>query len=112
MAGSREPAESGQRRRPPATTPEAQENQMISLAVELAERQLTDGTASAQVITHFLKLGTTRERLEQTKIQHDIDMLKIKAEAIANSSHSAEMYENALNAFKTYSGQEETRYED
>lgn len=106
MAGTRQPAESGIPRRPPATTPEARENQLIAASFDLAEKQILEGTASAQVITHFLKLGTAKEKLEQEKLSQDIAMLKVKSEAIANSSHSAEMYENALNAFRTYSGQD------
>ena len=57
------------RRRPPATSVEARENQLISLAVDLAERQLSEGTASSQVITHYLKLGTTKDRLEKEKLE-------------------------------------------
>ena len=59
------PEQNSPRRRPPATTPEARENQMIALAVDLAERQLLEGTASSQVITHYLKLGSTKERIEK-----------------------------------------------
>lgn len=106
MAGTRQPAESGIPRRPPATTPEARENQLIAASFDLAEKQILEGTASAQVITHFLKLGTAKEKLEQEKLTQDILMLKAKSEAIANGSHTAEMYENALHAFRTYSGQD------
>lgn len=106
MADSRQPKESGVRRRPPATTPEARENQLIAASFDLAERQILEGTASAQVITHFLKLGSTKEKLEQEKLALEAQMLKAKSEAIAASSQSAEMYENALNAFRNYSGQD------
>ena len=53
------------RERRPALTPEARENQLISLAVDLAEKQLQEGTASSQVITHYLKLGSTKEKIEK-----------------------------------------------
>lgn len=62
----------------PALTPEARENQMISLAVDLAEKQLMEGTASSQVITHYLKLGSTKERLEKEKLKKRTDCLELK----------------------------------
>lgn len=89
-------------RRPPATTPEARENQMISLAVDLAEKQLAAGTASAQVITHYLKLGTTREALEKEKLSRENELLKARSEALASSQRVEELYLNALNAMRTY----------
>lgn len=90
--------------RRPATTPEARENQLISLAVDLAEQQLRDGTASAQVISHYLKAGSMRERLERQKIKHENELLKIKTEQIASQQRVEELYLNALNAMKSYSG--------
>ncbi|MBQ1397177.1 MAG: hypothetical protein IIY89_01640 [Clostridia bacterium] len=93
-------------RRPrPASTPEARENQMISLAVDLAEQQLLDGTASAQVITHFLKLATTREQLEKEKLERENELLRAKTEALESAKRVEELYANALSAMKTYSGQ-------
>jgi hypothetical protein len=70
------------KRRPPATTPEARENQLIALAVDLAEKQLSEGTASSQVISHYLKLGSTREQLEKQKLEKENELLKAKTEAI------------------------------
>jgi len=93
-------------RRPPATTPEARENQMISLAVDLAERQLSDGSASAQVISHFLKLGSSRERLEQERLAGENRLLEVKAEALASAKRVEELYMEALGAMRAYSGQE------
>ena len=93
-------------RRPPATTPEARENQMISLAVELAEQQMREGTASSQVITHYLKLGTTRERLEQEKIARENELLRAKSESMASAARVEELYTNALNAMRGYAGQD------
>lgn len=94
------------KRRPPAKTPEARENQLVSLAIDLAERQLVEGTASAQVITHYLKLGTTRDRLELEKLQRENELLKAKAEDISAKQHGAELYEQALKAFKYYHGED------
>lgn len=88
-----------------ARSPEARENQLISLAVNLAEQQLRDGTASSQVITHYLKLGSSKERLEQEKMAEEIELLKAKTEALEEAKVTAELYENAINAMKLYSGQ-------
>jgi hypothetical protein len=94
------------KRRRPATTPEARENQLISLAVELAEKQLSEGTASAQVLSHYLKLGSSRERLEQERLRHENELLQVKREAIESQKRVEEMYVEALNAMRSYSGQE------
>ncbi len=98
-----EPAKS---RRRPATTPEGQENQLVSLAVQNAERQLAAGTASTQVIVHFLKLGSTRERLEQERLAQENELLKAKVEAMASAKRVEELYRSALDAMRSYSGQE------
>lgn len=92
------------RRRPP-TTPEAQENEMISLAVELAKKQLREGTASSQVVTHYLKLGTTREQLEHQKLERENRLLEAKVEAIASGKRVEELYVEALSAMRSYAGQ-------
>lgn len=93
------------RRRPPATTVESRENQMISLAERLAEKQLYEGTASSQLITHYLKLGSTRERLEKEKIQQENLLLQAKIEALSSQKKVEELYKGALNAMRSYSGQ-------
>lgn len=103
MAAARSSSEP-QRRRPPATTPEARENQLIALAVDLAERQLADGTASAQVISHYLKLGSSREKLEQERIAQENELLKAKVEAMASQQKIEELYGKALAAMSAYSG--------
>lgn len=95
------------KRRPPATTPEARENQMITLAVDLAEQQLLEGTASSQVITHFLKLGSTKDKIEKEILQEQKHLLKAKTEAIQSAKRVEELYENALNAMRSYSGNNE-----
>lgn len=88
----------------PALSPEARENQMIALAVDLAEQQLRDGTASSQVITHFLKLGTTRAELEKEKLRNENEVLKAKAKSIESAEETKILYENALKAMRKYSG--------
>lgn len=92
-------------KRPPATTPEGREHQLISLAVDLAEQQMRDGTASAQVITHYLKLGSTRERLEQERMMREIELMEAKAKNMASAANMEKLYNEAINAMRTYSGQ-------
>lgn len=88
-----------------AISPEARENQMISDAFELAERQLREGTASSQVITHFLKLGTAKEKLELERMKAENELLKARTKAIANAEEIKVLYENALKAMRNYNGQ-------
>lgn len=91
-------------RRPPATTPEARENQLISKAVDLAERQLAEGTASAQVITHYLKLGSSREKLEQERLTQEVSLMQAKREAMASAARVEELYGAAIDAMRAYAG--------
>lgn len=86
----------------PALTPEARENQMISLAVDLAEQQLIQGTASSQVITHFLKLGSSKYKLEQEKIKHENELLRAKTESLESAQKIEQLYKEAMDAFKGY----------
>lgn len=88
----------------PATTPEGREKQLIAAAVELAAKQLDDGTASSQVITHYLKMGSSREQLEQEKMRQEIELSKAKIEAMASAKRVEEMYGEALNAMRAYGG--------
>ena len=88
----------------PALTPEARENQMISLAVDLAERQLMEGTASSQVITHYLKLGTMNHKLELEKLKKENELLSAKAEALQSSARIEELYLEAMRAMSDYRG--------
>lgn len=94
-------------RYPPAATPEARESQLISLAVDLAEQQLRDGTASAQVITHYLKLGTKRERIEREILERQKDLITAKTDNLKSAKRVEELYENALKAMRQYSGRDE-----
>lgn len=97
------PSEPSKRSRP-ALTIEARENQMISLAVDLAEEQLRNGTASAQVITHYLKLGATTARLEKEKLEKENELLRAKTEALKSAEKQEELYKNAIDAMRRYSG--------
>ena len=91
-------------RRPPATTPESRERQLVAKAVDLAEQQLEDGTASAQVITHYLKLGSSREMLEQERLQEEIELQKAKREMMKSAARIEELYETAIGAMRAYAG--------
>ncbi len=88
----------------PALTPEAKENQMISYAMDLAEKQLREGTASSQIIVHYLKLATEKERLEQEKIKQEIELQKAKTKALASDEEIKTMYADAIKAMQKYSG--------
>lgn len=101
----------GGRRPAPALTPEARENQLISLASDLAERQLREGTAAAPVITHFLKLASTREKLEQERLHRENLLLSAKVDQLASSERVEQLFEEAIQAFRGYSGQDVDDYD-
>lgn len=101
MAENEEPK---RRRQSPAKSLEARENQLIALAVNLAEEQLRSGKASSQVITHYLKLGSTRDRKEQEILQKQSDLLTAKTKVIESTQTSEALYKEALEAMKKYGG--------
>jgi hypothetical protein len=88
----------------PGLTPESRENQLISLAIDLAEKQLREGSASSQVISHFLKLGSTTNMLEKETLKKNLDLITAKTEAIKSGKVIEELYTNALAAMRKYSG--------
>ena len=99
----------------PATTLEGRENQLVSLASDLAEKQMREGTAAAAVITHYLKLGTTREKLEQERLQNENLLLSAKVDQIKSAAAQEAVYRDALAAMKKYTGNssyEEEELED
>lgn len=103
MAASlRKLGESPPKKQRPAMSPEADENRMIALAVKAAEKQLQEGTASSQVICHYLKLASTRERLEQEKTLRELELLSAKTEAIKAQKKMEEMFSEAIEAMKGY----------
>jgi microsomal dipeptidase-like Zn-dependent dipeptidase len=89
----------------PASTSEGRDNQLISLAMDLAAKQMREGTASAQVITHYLKMGSPRERLEQERLVRENELLREKVESLSSAKRMEELYEQAIAAMRTYSGQ-------
>lgn len=92
----------------PAINPEQRENQMIALAVDLAEKQLLEGTASSQVITHYLKLGTMKEKIERDILEKQKELITAKTEALKSQKRVEELYAEALTAMRRYNGQGES----
>lgn len=101
-----------QRQMKPAMTPEARENQLISLATDLAEKQLREGTASSQVIVHYLKLATKKEQLEQEMLARKTEHLTAQTESLQAAKRIEDLYENALKAMKEYGGGGSQEYDD
>jgi hypothetical protein len=99
-------------KRPPASTPEGRENQLISRAVDLAEKQLEDGSASAQVITHYLKLGSSREKLEQERLKQEVALMEAKRENMASAARVEELYGAAIDAMRAYAGHSPTQTDE
>lgn len=100
------------KRRRRATTPEARENRLVSLAMDLAEKQLEEGTASAMVLTHWMKVGSMREKLEREALIQENKLRAAKTEAYASGGRLEELYTNALDAMRSYGGHARQEYED
>jgi hypothetical protein len=96
----------------PAVTEVNRENQLVNLAISLAEKQLSEGTASSQVITHYLKLGSTREKLEQERLHRENQLLNSKVELMASAKRVEELYSAALDAMRSYAGREVDQYDE
>ena len=96
----------------PALTPEARENQLIALAVDLVQQRLIDGSASSQETTHFLKLGSMKNQLEMEKLREENKLLKAKTESIQSAKRVEELYAEAINAMRRYSGNRSSSDED
>lgn len=104
------PSSEPSRKTRPALTPEARENQLVCLAVNLAEQQMLNGTASSQVITHYLKLGSTKEKIEKEILEKQKELIEAKTQALQSAKRIEELYSNALDAMRNYSGQ--SNYDD
>lgn len=92
------------RRKRPATSPEMREMELADAAYDLAEEQIVQGTASSQVITHFLKAGSMRERMEQQRMRHEIELMEVKKEQLEGQKRVEALYGEALEAMRNYSG--------
>lgn len=104
MAKVKEPSSSNTKRMRPALTPEARENQLIALAVDLVEERLRNGTASSQETTHFLKLGSPKAQLERKKLESEVALIEAKAKALERNDRMEELYTNAIKAMQKYGG--------
>ena len=103
------------RKRPPARTPEEEENYMISIAVKAAEDQILSGRASSQLLTHYLKLATAKERLEKEKLEAEVELLKAKKESLESQKMLETLYGDAIKAIAEYTGhddEEDEEYDD
>lgn len=89
---------------PPPLTPEAKEQQMISLAMDLVEARLRNGTASSQETTHFLKLATAKYQLELEQTRQQTELMKAKQGSLESNQRMEELYKEAIDAMKVYSG--------
>lgn len=105
-------AKAKNRKQAPAITPEARENQLISYAIDMAEEQLINKTAPTQVLTHYLKLATTKTELEKEKLRRENVLLEAKANAIASEKETAELYAQALNAMREYNGEDVEEFDE
>ena len=96
----------------PALTPEARESQMAALAMDLVEQRLRDGTASSQETTHFLKLVSSKAKLEQERLKLENKLVEAKTKALANAEEIKVLYEEALKAMRRYGGHGDDEYEE
>lgn len=103
MARAKHP-EGRRRNRRPATSPEGRETELAAAAYDLAAEQIEQGTASSQVITHFLKAGSMRERLEQQRIAHENELLQVRRENLEAQTRIEELYAEAIGAMRSYAG--------
>ena len=104
MARARTNGRNNGHRRSSARTPEAREDELAAHAYDLAEEQIIAGTASSQVITHFLKAGSRRERMEQERMRHEVELMEVKKQQLEGQKRVEELYVSALEAMRSYSG--------
>lgn len=100
------------KKRPPARTPEARENQLIALAMDLVEKRLRNGTATSQETTHFLRLATVNSKLEREILERQKDLITAKTEALKSQKRTEELYANALEAMRSYAGHSRNEEDD
>ena len=101
-----------ERRIRPGLTPETREDQMVALAMNLAEKQMLEGTASSQVISHFLKIGSTEQRIRKEILSEEKELIKAKTEMLKSEKRTEELYEEAIKAMRIYAGHDVYDEED
>lgn len=97
---------------PPTLTVEGRENQLIASAYDLAEKRILEGTASSQELTYFLKLGSSKTRLENEKLKEEVTHLKAKTAALEAQISNEALLDKALKAFRSYRGEDEDEEDD
>lgn len=97
---------------PPASSPEERENQLISLAYDLAEKRLIEGTATSQEVVHFLKMGSVRQQEELEKLRSENELLKVKAESIQSDKFTEQLYREAIDAMRSYQPTQEDNIDE
>jgi len=112
VANKKDPVKAEPRKFKPAMSPEEREDQIIAKAYDLVERRIDEGTATSQETTHFLKMGSRRERLEQDRIATGNQLDHAKVEALASAQRVEELYQDALAAFASYKGQDDYEVDD
>ena len=105
MASTRTDTQKDKKRRAPATTPEAREKQLTMLAYDEAERLITSGEASSQILTHFPKVGSAREQKEQRRLELEAELLQKKIEDVDTAKRIESLYDEAIKAMRSYGGQ-------
>lgn len=95
-----------------ARTPEARENQLVSMAYDLAEQRLRDGTASSAEVVQIMKWGSQKEKLERELAETKIELMKAKKEAIESAKRIEDLYTEAMSAFRRYNGVFDENEED
>lgn len=88
----------------PGLTPEADENQLISLSIDAAKKMLLNGTAPTSIVLHYLKLATSREKLERENMEKEMALKEAKIQALESQARVEQLYEDAMRALKRYSG--------
>lgn len=107
ITNERDPNDSKRYRKAHSITVEGRENEMIALAMDLAEKQLRNGTASSQLITEFVKRGSTKARLEKEILEEQKELMKAKTEALQSAKNIEELYAGAIKAMQKYTGHQE-----
>jgi TRAP-type uncharacterized transport system substrate-binding protein len=100
------------RRSRPAKTLEARENQLIALAMDVAEEQMRNGTVSSQVLSKFIESGTVKSQLEKEKLRHEVVLIEAKVETMKSAKTTEELYTKALEAMRSYTGTPVETYEN
>lgn len=106
MVSSAKPANAAGRKRAPARTPEDRENQLMAAAVDLVEKQIAEGTVSSQVLSHYIRMSSTRNRLEEQKLRYETERLRVQNENEVLAREREEDYAKVLQALQAYRGED------